>query len=170
MSKPVKAMITAELRERYSGVDSACVVDLTGLNVQEQQQLRSALRAKNASLRVVKNGFAKRAFVDTPLEPIGNALQGPCALVTSPESLVVIAKLLVEAAKEHAELTLKQAILEGDPELVTVEQLSRMRGRHELLGELLMLIVSPARAIAGCLGSPQAKIAGCLKAMADKEA
>jgi len=170
MSKPVKAMVTAALKDRYSGINGACVVDLTGMSVQEQERLRAALREKNARLQVVKNALAKRAFEGTPLAPIGGALQGPCALVTSSDSLIETAKALVAAAKEHAQLKLKQAITEGDPELITVEQLSRMRGRSELLGELAMLVNSPGRAIAGCLRSPGAKIAGCLKARVDQAA
>ncbi|UCE58858.1 MAG: 50S ribosomal protein L10 [Phycisphaerales bacterium] len=170
MSKPVKAMVTAELRRRYEGMNSACVVDLTGLDVQEQEALRRVVRAKRGRIEVVKNAMAKRAFADTGLEPIGRTLEGPCALVTSSESLIEVAKALVASAKDFAELTLKQAIFDGDPTLVTVEELSKMRGKVELLGEVAMLITSPGRAIAGCLSSPQAKIAGCLKTMVDKAA
>ena len=170
MSKPVKAMVTAALKDRYTGVDGACVVDLTGMSVQEQERLRVALREKNARLQVVKNALAKRAFEGMPLAPIGGALEGPCALVISSDSLIETARILVAAAKEYAQLKLKQAMVEGDPELITVEQLSRMRGRGEILGELAMLISSPARAIAGCLKSPAGKIAGCLKARVDQAA
>jgi ribosomal protein L10 len=90
--------------------------------------------------------------------------------VTSPESLIDIAKVLVEAAREFEALKLKQAIFDGDPSLMSVESLSKMKGRDELLGELAMLICSPGRALAGCIGSPQAQIAGCLKTLADKAA
>jgi large subunit ribosomal protein L10 len=170
MSKPVKAMVTAVLKDRYAGMDGACVVDLTGMTVREQEKLRAALREKQARIEVVKNAMAKRAFQNTPLAAIGSALQGPCALVTSSESLIDIARVLVNSAKEHVALKLKQAMLEGDPELFTVEELSKMRGRGELLGEVAMLISSPGRAIAGCLGAPAARIAGCLKARIDEAA
>ncbi len=161
-------MVTAELRERYSGVDSVCVVDLTGLNVQEQEKLRGSLREKNSRLEVIKNSLARHAFQDTPLEPLGTVLEGPCALVTSEDSPIETARVLVEVAKEFAALHLKQAMIDGDPNLVTVEQLSKMLGRTELLGELAMLIASPGRALAACIASPQAKIAGCLKTIADR--
>ncbi len=70
----------------------------------------------------------------------------------------------------RATLELKQAVFDGDPVLLTVEQLSKMSTKSELLGEVAMLIASPGRAIAGCLGGPQARIAGCLKTMIDKAA
>jgi len=170
MSRPVKEMITADLRERYAEVDSACVVALVGLNVEAQESLRTSLAEKSARLEVVKNSLARQAFADTPLAPLGESLQGPCALVTSKDSLIEAAKILVEAAKETTELALKQAMLEGDPELLTVVQVAGMKSRAELIGEVVLLIGSPGRAIAGCLRSPQAKIAGCLKAIADKAA
>jgi len=170
MSRPVKEMISADLRERYAGVDGACVVALTGLNIQAQEKLRRDLREKSARLEVVKNSLARRAFADTPLEPLGNALDGPCALVTTCESLIDTARALVRAAQDLPELALKQAMLDGDPTLVTVEELSKMKGRSELFGEIAMLISSPGRVIAGCLKSPQAKVAGCLRAVIDQAA
>lgn len=169
MSKPVKGMITSELRERYAGVESACVVELIGMDVQSQERLRHTLRERSARLEVVKNSLARRAFKDTPLEPLGNVLEGPCALITSSTSLIEIAKLLVEASKDFAKLKLKLALLDGDPSLLSIAELSKMRGRMELLAEVAMLIASPGRSIAGCIGSPQAKIAGCLKTLADRE-
>ena len=170
MSKAVKAMIAAELKERYADTDSACVIDLTGMSVQEQEQLRENLREKSARLQVVKNSLARRALQGGPLEPLGDALEGPCALVTSSESLIETAKVLVKVAEEFNQLELKQAILDGDPGLLTVTDVSKMKSRTELVGELVMLAASPGRALAGCLASPQSKIAGCLKAIVDKAA
>lgn len=170
MSKPIKEMIAAELRKAYDGVQDACVVDITGLDIKAQETIRLALNEKSAGLRVVKNSLARQAFKDTALEPLGDALVGPCAIVSGGESLIDAAKTLVEVAKEFKELTLKQAILEGDPDLISVEQASKLKGRRELIGEVAMLVSSPGRALAGCLSSPQSKIAGCLKAIVDKAA
>jgi large subunit ribosomal protein L10 len=166
MSKIVKELMKRDLKSRYTGLSSVCVVDLTGMDVQSQEKLRRTLRAKSARLEVVKNSVARQAFLGSPLEPLGSALVGPCALVTSP-SPVETAKLLIAAAKEFTTLKLKQAIYEGDSALLSVESLSKMRSRADLLGEVAMLLISPARALAGCLRAPQAKIAGCLKARID---
>ncbi len=168
MSKPLKRMLSEHLRVRYADVDSACVVNLSGLNVQKTQQIRQDLTRKNMRMHVVKNSTARLAFAEGPLGPLAKALQGPCALVTGGDSIVEVAKVLVRWAKEFPQLSLKHAIVEGDTNLLGVEQLSRMRGRRDLLGELGMLVTSPGRAIAGCLASPQARIAGCLKAIAER--
>lgn len=168
MSKLIKRLMTEQIRERYAGATGACVVELTGLDVQAQEKLRRKLRDRKGRLEVVKNSLARLAFADTPLAPIGDALQGPCALVTSSESLIEIAKLLVESAKEFKTLKLKHAVFEGDAHLLTVEELSKMKGRKELIGELAALISSPGRALAGCLQGAQGRLAGCIKTLADK--
>lgn len=168
MSKPVKAMVTEVYRKRYAGVDSACVVNITGMDVKAQEKLRRSLREKAARMQIVKNSLARVAFKDTPLSPLGESLVGPCAIITSAQSLIDIARMLIEASKEFATLELKSAILDGDPQLMTIAQLSRMRGKREVLGELAMLIASPGRAVAGCLAGAQGRLAGCIKALADK--
>lgn len=170
MSKVIKGMVTDELRSRYDGVSSACVVDITGLNVQEQQELRTNLREKNARMQIVKNSMVKRALKDGPLKLLSESLTGPCALIVSEQSIIDVAKVLIEASKDFSELKLKQAMMDGDTDLLTVVQLSKMKSLHELVADISMLISSPGRSIAGCLGSPQSKIAGCLKAIVDKAA
>ena len=170
MSKPVKEMMIAALKQDYEGVDSACVVEVTGMDVPTTESLRSKLRAKSARLRVVRNSLARRAFAGGPLGRLGEVLEGPNALVTTNDSIIDVAKMLVAAAKEFKQLKLKHAVFEGDPSLFTVEQLSSMRSRIEILGEVAMLIASPGRKVAGCIASPQSKIAGCLKAIAERGA
>ncbi|MBI1827698.1 MAG: 50S ribosomal protein L10 [Planctomycetes bacterium] len=170
MSKFVKGLLTEDLKKDFAGVASACVVELSGLDVKQQEKLRQDLRAKSGRLRVIKNSLARRAFEGGPLAPLGKAMVGPCALVTTEQSVVDVARMLVEAAKVFKKLKLKNAIFEGDASLLTVEQLSKMKGKLELLGEVAMLIASPGRRLAGCIGSPGGKIAGCLKTLADKAA
>ncbi len=170
MSKPIKALLTKQIQDRYKGLDNGCLVELSGLNVLAQEKLRRELRGKAAKLEVVRNSMARIALKDGPLAPLGEAMVGPCALVTSRGSLIEVAKYLVAAAKEFTKLKLKQALIDGDPSLLSIEAVSKMRGKREILGELSMLIASPGRALAGCMRSPQGKIAGCLKTISEKAA
>ncbi len=170
MSKPVKDLITETIRAQYEGIGDVCVVDLTGLDVDGTQRLRRDLRGKSMRMQVVKNSLARRAFAGGPLEPIAQALSGPCALVVGGDSIIEVAKTLVHWAKELGHINVKEAMLDGDPKLITVAQLSEMKGRDELRGELAGLIGSPGRALAGCIGGPAGRIAGCLKTRADREA
>ncbi|MEE9294446.1 MAG: 50S ribosomal protein L10 [Phycisphaerae bacterium] len=168
MSKQLKSLVTDALRARYEGIDRACVVDVSGLNVEDTIKLRRELTSRNIRLRVVKNSLARRAFAGGPLETLGNDLSGPCALVTGGDSAIDMAREMVRLAVEFPQLGLKQGILEGESSLVSVPDLAKLMGRTELLSELAGLLSSPGRSLAGCLSSPQSRIAGCLKAMADK--
>lgn len=170
MSKPLKNMLAGYLKDRYDGVDSACVIDLTGLDVKSTEELRQTIRDKNGRVEVVKNRVAKHAFAEMPLAPLGSALSGPCALVTTDVSIIDVAKALVDFAKKQKKLTLKEAILEGDAGLLSVTDLSKMKSRDEIVGEIAALIGGPGRRLAGAIASPGGKIAGCLKAIADMEA
>ncbi|MCC7291538.1 MAG: 50S ribosomal protein L10 [Phycisphaerales bacterium] len=168
MSKSTKDCITSDYSRSYSGLADACLVDVTKLNVQDVTRFRQELRKKQIRVQVVKNSLARRAFAGTKLLPLAEALSGPCALVTGGDSIIDVARALMDAKKTYATLELKHAILEGDPGLLTVEELSKLRGRREMLGEIAMLISSPGRKVAGCLKSAGGKIAGCLKTLADK--
>lgn len=169
MSKAVKDLITGEYKTRYDGVDSACVVSVIGLDAVSTNRLRGDLLDKGVRLHVVKNSLARRAFSDSALAPLGDALDGPCALVVGGESSIDIAKILFALKKTYPAIELKQGMLDGDPELIEVERLAQMKNRLETLGEVAMLITSPGRRLAGCLTTPGGLIAGCLKAMAEKE-
>ena len=168
MSKPLKKLLSESLRERYAGIESACVVDLTGVDVQKTQQVRRGLAEKKIRLEVVKNSMARLAFNDGPLAPLARRLTGPCALATGGDSIVEVAKALMHWAKEITQIKLKDAIMEGDTDLFSIERVSQMKSRTEVIAELAALIASPGRALAGCIQSPGARIAGCLKAMAEK--
>lgn len=169
MSKPVKDLVTNEYKELFGNADGACVVSVIGLDAISTNKLRGELRAKNLNLKVIKNSLARRAFGDGPLAALGTALTGPCALVTGGESVIDVAKALVDLKKTFPQIELKQGVFGGDTDLIDLERLASMKSRTELIGEVAMLVVSPGRNIAGCVAGPASLIAGCIKAIADKE-
>jgi large subunit ribosomal protein L10 len=168
MSKPVKDIITQEYEALYNEVNSACVVNVIGLDAISTNKLRNELKAKKIRMQVVRNSLARRALERAPLGPLTSALDGPCALVTGGESVIDVAKTLVGLKKAYPKLELKIGMVEGDPDLLEVERMAKLKSRIETLGEVAMLIMSPARRLAGCINAPGGKIAGCLKAIADK--
>lgn len=168
MSKPVKDLITRQLAAKYANVSSACVVDLTGIDAIATHKLRGGLRAKGIELHVVKNRMARRAFAGGPLEAVSGSLEGPCALATGGESIVDVAKMLTQLLKDFPALKLKKAVVDGDRELVDVSVVATWRNRRETMGEVAMAICSPGRRLAGCLGGPAGRIAGCVKAVIEK--
>jgi len=168
MSKPVKDLMICEIRTHYEGVDSVCVIDISGLDAINTNLMRGELKKQNIQMQIVKNSIARRALAGSTLEPLAKSLSGPCALVHGEPAITDIAKELAKWAMTHKTITLKTGIMEGDPDLLAVEDLSRMKGRTELVGEIGMLVSSPGSNLAAQLLSPGGKIAGCLKAMIEK--
>ena len=168
MSKPVKDLITQEYESRYSGVASACVVNVIGLDAISTNRLRNELNAKKIRLQVVRNSLVRRALEKEPLGLLVSTLEGPCALVTGGDSMIDVAKTLVGLKKTYPKLELKIGMVDGEPDLIDVEKMAKLKTRVEVLGEVGMLMMSPARRLAGCINAPGGKIAGCLKAIADK--
>jgi large subunit ribosomal protein L10 len=169
MSKRLKDSITEAYKHEYTGIQDACLVSLVGMDGVATNRLRGRLRKKNIRLHVLRNRLAKRAFAGTPLEGLAKGFQGSCALVHGGESAVDIAKTLVDVAKEFTALGLMAGMIEGDRELIPVVKLAKLKGRAELVGEVAMLISSPGRSLAGALAGAGGRIAGCLKAIAEKE-
>jgi large subunit ribosomal protein L10 len=113
MSKPVKDMMVAEYRRRFSDVDSAVVVEIRGLDAEGTAALRGGLREKTIRVSIVKNTLARKAFAGTPLEALDPALKGPSALVYGGASVVDVARELVAKIKKVKQLELKAACLDG---------------------------------------------------------
>lgn len=167
MSRAIKSMLEKDLRMRYSALSSLLVVNVHGLNGNDVNAFRQELGKKEIEVHVVKNSAARRAFADTVLEPLVARLTGPCAFVTGGPSPVDAAKELLRLSKEFPALELREGLVDGEPELFTIEDISKRKSKAELHGEVLMLMMSPGRRIAGQLLAG-GRVAGCIKAVIKK--
>lgn len=167
MSRAIKDLVLKDMESRFSGVDSALLINVHPLTGTEANLFRAELRKKKIAVHVVKNRFMKRLIGEGPLSGLATGLRGPCALVTGGDSPVDIAKELIRLVKEYPKLELRGGVTDGDPEFLTVEAISKRRSLAELQGEVVMLATSPGRRIAGCL-NVGGKIAGCIKTIVDK--
>lgn len=169
MSKPVKDLITKELAARYSQMDSVVVIDPIGLTGIESNQLRGGLHSKNIHLEVVNNSLAKRALVDSPAATVGELLDGSRALVTGGDSVVEIAREIVDWCKKLKGLKVRGALVEGQiMDAEGVQMLATLPTRIELQGQVVALAQSPGARLASAIEAPAARIAGCIEALAEK--
>ena len=67
MSKPVKDLMTCEIRTQYEGVDSVCVIDISGLDAINTNRMRGELKKQNIRMQIVKNSIARRALAGSVL-------------------------------------------------------------------------------------------------------
>ncbi len=151
MSKRIKQLICDELSAKFKDVDAALVIDPTGLDGNQANALRGELAQSNVRMMLVKNSLARRAFTDLPLNPVGPLLEGSCALAWGGDSLVDVAKLLVDKAKTLP-LEVKGAVMEGEVfDAEGAVALSKMPSLSDLRSQLVGAALSPGANLAGAL-------------------
>lgn len=169
MSKPMKNLITESYRRRFADVDGGVVIDVRGIKSNDNNRMRHDLANEGIRVTVVKNSLAKRIFADTTLAGFDQILDGPSAIVYGGDSVVQIARKLIDMAKQIEQLTFKGALMEGvifGP--AEVEALSKYPTREEAQAKVVQIFLSPARNVAGAINSPAANIAGILKTLQEK--
>ena len=170
MSKPVKQMIMADYRRRFESLEGALVIDIRGIDANENNALRLGLAERDIRITVVKNALARKAIAGTDLEPLAPALAGPAALVYGADSVVSVARALVEWARKVDQLDLKGAVLDGEFFEGTegVRRLSAFPTREEAQARVVQLFLAPAGNVVGALTSPGATILGVVKEIQER--
>ena len=169
MSKPVKNMITESYRKRFEEVSGAVVIDIRGIKSNDNNKLRSDLSQQNIRISVVKNSLARVAFRDTALANLSELLEGPCALVYGEDSVVGVARKLVDMVKETPNLTFRGAIMDGQVFTADeIEKLSKFPTREEAQAQVIQLLLSPARNLVGTVLGPGRKVLSLIKAVEEK--
>ena len=112
--------------------------------VEEDTQLRKALREAGVDYKVYKNTLIKRAVKGTVFEAVTDLCEGPTAIATSASDATAPARVLYEAAKKMPNLELKGGVVDGtfyDEKMIQV--IATIPSREVLLGKLLGSIQSP---------------------------
>ena len=169
MSKKVKELMQAEFKARFENVSEFAIVSVRGVEGTDNNQLRGDLKEKGIELHVVKNSLAAKAFAELGRDGIKELLVGPCAITYGGDSIVDVAKLLVDAAKGVEALELKGAYLDGEVlDAEGAKALAKMPSRAELQGTVVLIANSPGARLAGAIGGPAGYIAGCVKSLVEK--
>lgn len=142
-----KKVLVAELTEQLSKACAGVIVDYKGITVTEDTQLRKSLREANVDYRVVKNTYLRFAFQNAGIEGLDSVLEGTTAIAFSQDDELAAAKVLCKYAETNKNFTVKAGFSDGKAlDAATVEALSKVPGREDLLG---MLAGSLSQMIAG---------------------
>jgi large subunit ribosomal protein L10 len=171
MSKYVKGLLQSELESRISGdgISDFMIVSVMGINGVDNNMMRGELKSKGYQLTVVKNSLFRKALCECKMEGATDLFVGPCAVAYGGDSIVDVAKEIVEWSKKVPALEIRGAFLDGstlDAESAT--RLSKMPGRKELQSRIVGMAQSPGSSLAGIIGSPASIIAGCIETIAEK--
>ena len=170
MSKYVKGLLQKELEQKFAEVDDFLVLDTRGVNGNENNELRGALKGKGIKLTVVKNVLMRQALEGKGVSSaVSLFLAGPCTVAYGGDSVVDIAKECVDWSKRIVSIQFKGAFVDGtvmDGE--GVKTLAKLPNRTELQGTIVLLARSPGARVAGAVIGPGGIIAGCIKSLVAK--
>lgn len=143
MDRTAKEQTIDELKEKLGKIASLVVADYRGLDVPTVTGLRDKFREADCEYKIYKNTLVKRAIAGTPMEPLGQYLEGPTAVMFSYESPAAAAKVATEFAKAQEKFKVKAAYFEGTVlDAKGVEGLAAMPGKDELRATLLATLLA----------------------------
>lgn len=170
MSKPVKNMIIDEYRGRLGDTQDALVIGLRGISSNDTNLIRTGLAQKSIHVTVVRNKLFGQAFGQTSLSALSEVLTGSNALAYGGESVVEVAREIVELIKKFPDIELKGAVLDGQlfEGQDGVEALSKFPTRDEAIAKDVAIILGPASKLMASIKGPGSGIAGLIKAIEEK--
>jgi len=171
MSKFVKESLQAELEKRIvdESIQEFLVLNTKGVGGVQNNVMRGALKEKGIRLLVARNALVRKAFRSQDMAPAADLFEGPCTIAYGGDSIVDVAKEMVDWAKKLKPVELKGAFLDGMVlDSQGAEGLSKMPTRVELQGRIVSCVLSPGGRVAGALVGPAGIIAGCVKAIIEK--
>ncbi len=172
MRREEKDVIIDNLAQRLNATKHFYLTDISELNAEESSNLRRKCFEKEISLLVVKNTLLRKAMEksESDFNELYDVLKDSTSIMFC-ETGNIPAKLIKEFRKTMEKPVLKAAFVEesiyiGDDQL---EALSNIKSKEELLGDLAMLLQSPARNLVSALASSGSKLSGALKTLSEKE-
>ena len=148
LKKPVVDEIAAAVKDAQSVV----LVDYRGLTVEQDTQLRKALREANITYKVYKNTMMNFAFKGTDFEELSKYLEGPSAMAVSDSDATAPARILSKFAKTAPKLEIKGGVVDGVLyDAKGIGQIADIPSREELLSRLLGSMKSPISNLARVL-------------------
>jgi len=170
MSKYVKEMMMDQLRSDLDGSRSLLILDLKGLDANAEHNLRRDLRKKSIKLRVLKNSLARRVFSEMGMEGLSPFLEGPSAVAWGGEGVAELAKELSSQVKKLKKPEIKGGAVDGVVVGANqVEDITKLPSREVLIGQVLSLLLGPARTALSLLSSPSSTLIGQLEALAERQ-
>lgn len=161
------------LKEKFSQYNNFYITDTDALTAEQSNKLRRVCFEKNIEMKVAKNSLIRKALEQLDSERFAgtfDSLKGVTALMfseTAKEPAVLISSFRKDAKSEKP--VLKAAFIDGDVFLGDnqLDILKSLKSKHELIGEIIGLLQSPAKNVISGLNAGS-KLASLIKALEEK--
>ncbi|MFT5883681.1 MAG: large subunit ribosomal protein L10 [Arcticibacterium sp.] len=176
MNRQDKGVIIQDLSEKFQSNPFFYITDASGMTVAKTNKLRRLCFERGIEYKVVKNSLIEKALdtLETDYTPFNESvLKGFSGIMFHPESGKDAAKLIKDFLKENKDsIKLKGASIDSDLFIGhdQLDTLASLKSKAEMIGEVIMLLQSPAKTVIGGLQSGGNKLAGILKTLSEKEA
>jgi large subunit ribosomal protein L10 len=171
MRREEKNAIIDSLAEKLKEYSHFYLTDTAQLNAADTSDLRRKCFENDIKLVVVKNTLLKRALEmsEGNFEELYPVLKGTTSIMFT-QTGNGPAKLIKEFRKQHDKPVLKGAYVQesvfiGDK---MIDMLISVKTKQELIGDIVLLLQSPARNIVSALQSGGNKIHGVLETLSKK--
>jgi large subunit ribosomal protein L10 len=147
VTKAKKAEQIEKLSADLKGVHNMVVATFSKLTVNQDFELRKAVRTAGGKYAVVKNKLAGRASQGTPLEDALKGLKGVTSIAYTTGDPVALAKAISKYVTDNAEqFSVKGGVVEGKIATAKdIKALATMPSKEELYSKLLFLISAPSQ-------------------------
>lgn len=166
LSLDQKKAVVSEVTEAIASAQAGVLAEYRGLNVQQLTALRSEARNSGVWVRVVKNNLARRVIKDSEFECLSEHFTGP-VIFSASEDPVAVAKLMAKFAKDYDQLNITVGAMNGAlMDESTIQDLSKLPGRDELLAKLMGTMQAPIQKLVSTLNEVPSKAVRTLSEVA----
>ena len=139
----------AALRKEFERAQNIFLTGYEKTTVQQDFELRKAVRGAGGKYQVVKNNIAEKASEGTLAESVMRDLKGMTSIAYTLEDPVALAKALTAYAKVNPAFTFKAGLVQGRVvDVKSIEALAALPPKEEVFAKLLFLIQSSAQRLA----------------------
>ncbi len=171
MTREEKNLAIEDLAKQLNNSSHIYLTDTSELNAGDTSDLRRECFKQNIRLLVVKNTLLFKALEksDKNSDELKAVLKNPTAIMFT-EVANAPAKLIKEFRKAHEKPLVKAAYVEesvyvGDDQL---ENLTKIKSKFELIGDLVYQLQSPAHKVISQLQSGKHLLAGITKTLSER--
>lgn len=173
--KEYKIKNVENIKQRLDGARAIILVDYKGINVEQVNKLRDALRNSKVDYFVSKNTWIKIALNQLEITDLDNYLLGPTAIAVSKNDEVAPAKVLkkfVEVELENKEICgFKIGLIGKDLfNAKQLNQLAELPSKEELVAKVLYGFNAPIAGFVGVLSGIIRKFPLAVKAIEKQKA